>query len=106
MCIRDRDVVDAKLYPPLPYPDEFVQVDVYKRQVSQYVFVLVMVFLGAYLAQLAGLEPIIGAFLSGLAMNRLIPRTSVLMNRVEFVGNAIFIPFFLIGVVDGGRRKD
>lgn len=66
--------------------------------VSQYVFVLVMVFLGAYLAQLAGLEPIIGAFLSGLAMNRLIPRTSALMNRVEFVGNAIFIPFFLIGV--------
>ncbi|WP_418992083.1 cation:proton antiporter [Alistipes sp.] len=66
--------------------------------VSQYVFVLVMVFLGAYLAQLAGLEPIIGAFLAGLAMNRLIPRTSPLMNRIEFVGNAIFIPFFLIGV--------
>ena len=66
--------------------------------VSQYVFVLVMVFLGAYLAQLAGLEPIIGAFLAGLAMNRLIPGTSPLMNRIEFVGNAIFIPFFLIGV--------
>lgn len=66
--------------------------------VSQYVFVLVMVFLGAYLAQVAGLEPIIGAFLAGLAMNRLIPGTSPLMNRIEFVGNAIFIPFFLIGV--------
>ncbi|MEG1622149.1 MAG: cation:proton antiporter [Alistipes sp.] len=66
--------------------------------VSQYIFVLVMVFLGAYLAHLAGLEPIIGAFLSGLALNRLIPRTSPLMNRIEFVGNAIFIPFFLIGV--------
>lgn len=66
--------------------------------VSQYVFVLVLVFLGAYLAQLAGLEPIIGAFLCGLALNRLIPRTSALMNRIEFVGNAIFIPFFLIGV--------
>ena len=66
--------------------------------VSQYIFVLVMVFLGAYLAQMAGLEPIIGAFLSGLALNRLIPRTSPLMNRIEFVGNAIFIPFFLIGV--------
>lgn len=66
--------------------------------VSQYVFVLVMLFLGAYLAKLAGLEPIIGAFLSGLAMNPLIPRTSPLMNRIEFVGNAIFIPFFLIGV--------
>lgn len=66
--------------------------------VAQYVFVLVMVFLGAYLAHLAGLEPIIGAFLAGLALNRLIPRTSALMNRIDFVGNAIFIPFFLIGV--------
>lgn len=66
--------------------------------VSQYIFVLVMVFLGAHLAHLAGLEPIIGAFLAGLALNRLIPRTSPLMNRIEFVGNAIFIPFFLIGV--------
>ncbi|WP_158978432.1 cation:proton antiporter [Cellulophaga sp. L1A9] len=66
--------------------------------VSQYIFVLVMVFLGAGLAELAGIEPIIGAFLTGLALNRLIPHTSPLMNRVEFVGNAIFIPFFLIGV--------
>ena len=64
----------------------------------QYVFVLVMLFAGAYLTQLAGLEPIIGAFLAGLAMNRLIPGTSPLMNRITFVGNAIFIPFFLIGV--------
>lgn len=66
--------------------------------VSQYVFVLVIVFSGAFLTQMAGLEPIIGAFLAGLAMNRLIPSTSPLMNRVEFVGNAIFIPFFLLSV--------
>ncbi len=66
--------------------------------VSQYIFVLVVVFLGAFLAETAGIEPIIGAFLAGLAMNRLIPRTSPLMNRIEFVGNALFIPFFLIGV--------
>ncbi len=66
--------------------------------ISQYIFVLMLVFLGAFLAQLAGLEPIIGAFLSGLALNRLIPKTSPLMNRIEFVGHAIFIPFFLIGV--------
>lgn len=66
--------------------------------ISQYIFVLFMLFLGAALAQIAGIEPIIGAFLSGLALNRLIPPTSPLMNRVEFVGNAIFIPFFLIGV--------
>jgi Kef-type K+ transport system membrane component KefB len=66
--------------------------------ISQYIFVLVMVFLGSFLAQIAGMEAIIGAFLSGLALNRLIPQSSPLMNRVEFVGNAIFIPFFLLGV--------
>ena len=66
--------------------------------VAQYIFVLARVFLGATLAELAGIEAIIGAFLTGLALNRLIPHTSPLMNRVEFVGNAIFIPFFLIGV--------
>lgn len=66
--------------------------------ISQYIFVLVMVFLGAYLAELAGIESIIGSFLAGLALNRLIPRSSPLMHRVEFIGNSIFIPFFLIGV--------
>lgn len=66
--------------------------------ISQYIFVLVMVFLGAYLAQLAGMEAIIGSFLAGLALNRLIPHSSPLMHRVEFIGNSIFIPFFLIGV--------
>jgi len=70
----------------------------YEDSVLQYVFVLVMVFMGSVLAEIAGVEAIIGAFLSGLALNRLIPHTSALMNRVEFVGNAIFIPFFLIGV--------
>lgn len=69
-----------------------------KDNISQFVFVLVMVFLGAFLAQVAGIESIIGAFLAGMAMNRLIPSTSPLMNRIEFVGNAIFIPFFLLGV--------
>ena len=66
--------------------------------ISQYIFVLAMVLLGAFLAQAAGLEAIIGSFLAGLALNRLIPATSPLMNRIEFVGNAIFIPFFLLSV--------
>lgn len=70
----------------------------YQDKVSQYIFVLSMVFLGAFLAELAGVEAIIGAFFTGLALNKLIPSTSPLMNRIEFVGNAIFIPFFLIGV--------
>jgi Kef-type K+ transport system membrane component KefB/nucleotide-binding universal stress UspA family protein len=70
----------------------------YDDNISQYIFVLGMVFLAAFLAEAAGIEAIIGAFLAGLALNRLIPHTSPLMNRIEFVGNALFIPFFLIGV--------
>ena len=70
----------------------------FDENVTQYVFVLVMVYIGAVLAELAGIEAIIGAFLAGLSLNRLIPHTSPLMNRIEFVGNAIFIPIFLIGV--------
>lgn len=66
--------------------------------ISQYIFVLAMLFLGAFLAEAAGIEAIIGAFLVGLALNRVIPHTSPLMNRVAFIGNALFIPFFLIGV--------
>ncbi len=66
--------------------------------VSEYIFVLAMVFLAAFLAELAGVEAIIGAFMAGLALNRLIPHTSPVMNRIEFVGNALFIPFFLLGV--------
>ena len=70
----------------------------YHESVGQYIFVLGMVFLGSFLSQLAGIEPIVGAFLVGMSLNKLIPATSPLMNRIEFVGNALFIPIFLIGV--------
>ncbi len=70
----------------------------YDDSVMQYIFILALVFLSASLAKLAGLEGLLGAFLAGLVVNRLIPRTSPLMNRIEFVGNALFIPYFLIGV--------
>lgn len=65
---------------------------------SHFIFVLSMVFFSAFLSEVAGLEPIIGAFAAGIALNKFVPRTSSLMNRLEFVGNAIFIPFFLISV--------
>ncbi len=65
---------------------------------SHYIFVLSIVFFAAFLSEVAGLEPIIGAFAAGLALNRLIPHSSALMNRIEFIGNALFIPFFLISV--------
>lgn len=70
----------------------------YEDSIAQYIFVLALVFMASFLSKLAGLEDIIGAFLAGLALNRLIPNTSALMSRIEFVGNALFIPFFLIGV--------
>lgn len=65
---------------------------------SHFIFVLAMVFLAGVMAEMAGVEAIIGAFMAGLALNRLIPHGSPLMSRVEFVGNALFIPFFLISV--------
>jgi Kef-type K+ transport system membrane component KefB len=65
---------------------------------AHYIFVLAIVFFAAFLAEVAGVEPIIGAFAAGLALNPLIPHTSALMNRIEFMGNALFIPFFLISV--------
>ncbi|MES2760793.1 MAG: cation:proton antiporter [Bacteroidota bacterium] len=63
---------------------------------SQYIYVLAVVFISGFFSELAGVEPIIGAFLAGLALNRVIPHNSVLMNRVIFIGNTLFIPFFLI----------
>lgn len=70
----------------------------YEDVVMQFIFVLAMVFLGGGLMELVGMEGILGAFLAGLVLNRFVPHVSPLMNRLEFVGNALFIPYFLIGV--------
>jgi Kef-type K+ transport system membrane component KefB/nucleotide-binding universal stress UspA family protein len=66
--------------------------------VSQFVFVLAIVFGCAALAHVAGAEPLVGAFLAGLALNRLIPHHGTLMNRIRFTGEAIFVPFFLLSL--------
>ena len=70
----------------------------YSDAVMQFIFVMAIMFLSAALAEAAGLEGILGAFISGLILNRFIPALSPLMNRIEFIGNALFIPYFLIGV--------
>lgn len=70
----------------------------YSDSVMQYIFVLAVMFISAATCELIGLEGILGAFVSGLVLNRFIPNISPLMNRIEFIGNAIFIPYFLIGV--------
>ena len=70
----------------------------YSDAVMQFIFVMAMLFMSAVLSESIGLEGIFGAFLSGLILNRYIPHVSPLMNRIEFIGNALFIPYFLIGV--------
>lgn len=65
---------------------------------TQFLFSLTVVFLACSMAVIAGIEPIIGAFLAGLALNSLVPHASPLMSRIEFVGNSVFIPFFLVSV--------
>ncbi len=70
----------------------------HEDNVAQFIFMLAMTFLGAWLMELIGMEGLLGAFLTGLALNRYVPNVSPLMLHLEFVGNAIFIPYFLIGV--------
>lgn len=70
----------------------------YNDRVTQYVFVMALVCLAAWSAEMIGLEGILGAFLAGLVLNRFVPPASPLMSSIEFVGNALFIPYFLISV--------
>lgn len=70
----------------------------YSDGISQFIYVMVTVFGAAALASWIGIEGVFGAFFAGLVLNRFIPARSILMGRLEFVGNALFIPYFLIGV--------
>ena len=70
----------------------------FTEPILQFTFTLAIVFLAAATAEMCGVEGILGAFLSGLILNRFVPKSSPLMNRLEFVGNALFVPYFLIGV--------
>lgn len=70
----------------------------YSDAVMQFIFVMSMLFMSAAASEAVGLEGIIGAFVAGIILNRYIPHVSPLMNRIEFIGNALFIPYFLIGV--------
>ncbi|MBR5899152.1 MAG: cation:proton antiporter [Muribaculaceae bacterium] len=70
----------------------------FSDKVTQFVYIMALVFLASWFAQAIGLEAVLGAFFAGLVLNRFIPNASPLMSRIEFVGNAIFIPYFLIGV--------
>ena len=65
---------------------------------AEFTFVVATLFVVSYAAELIEIEPIIGAFLAGIAITQLIPQLSPLMNRIQFIGNTLFIPFFLISV--------
>ena len=70
----------------------------YSDSVLQFIFIMVLMLLAATISLIIGIEPVLGAFFAGIVLNRYIPSASTLMNRIEFVGNALFIPYFLIGV--------
>jgi len=63
-----------------------------------YVYVIGMMLMCSWLAEVIGIEAIVGAFLAGLALNPLLSNKGPLKNRVEFFGDAFFIPLFLIFV--------
>ncbi len=65
---------------------------------AEFTFVVATLFVVSYFARLIEIEPIIGAFLAGIAITQLIPQLSPLMNRIQFIGNTLFVPFFLISV--------
>lgn len=65
---------------------------------AEFTFVVATLFVVSYLARVIEIEPIIGAFLAGIAITQLIPQLSPLMNRIQFIGNTLFVPFFLISV--------
>ena len=64
----------------------------------EFLFVALLVVSAAWMANEAGLQAILGAFVAGIALNRRIPNLSPLMNRISFIGNTLFIPIFLLGV--------
>ena len=70
----------------------------YREPISEFAVVMLMLVSSAWLADLAGLEGILGAFLCGVSLNRLLPNRSPLMGRINFVGTSIFVPLFLISV--------
>ncbi len=82
----------------LPWLARWFFGNVPEKGAAQFLFVMAVLCASAYISCYARMEPIIGAFLAGAALNRLIPEQSALMNRLEFTGNALFIPFFLISV--------
>ncbi len=69
-----------------------------RGRILRFMLILVGLTSSAVVAEIVGIEPLLGAFLAGLGLNRLVPNESALMERVDFFGNALFIPAFLVSV--------
>ena len=65
---------------------------------SGYLVVMTMMVMAAWMADFVGLEGILGAFICGVSLNRLVPNLGPVMQRINLVGNSLFVPLFLIGV--------
>ena len=63
-----------------------------------FLIVMTMMVMAAWLADWAELEGILGAFLCGVSLNKLVPNLGPVMQRINFVGNNLFVPLFLLGV--------
>lgn len=82
----------------LPKLAEWFFVSVGRSRMQRFTFALAGMAAGATVALLGGIEGLIGAFLAGLGMNRLVPSQGALMERLDFVGSAIFVPAFIVSI--------
>ena len=82
----------------LPKITDWFFVEIGRTRMQRFVFALAGMAAGAVVALLGGIEGLIGAFLAGLGMNKMIPIRGSLMDRLDFVGSAIFVPAFLVSI--------
>ena len=62
----------------------------------EFQFVIVALFVAAFVAEVIGVHEVVGAFLAGLAVNSMLPRHSPVAGHVLFIGESFFIPVFLL----------
>ena len=62
----------------------------------EFQFVIVTLFVAAFVAEVIGVHEVVGAFLAGLAVNSMLPRHSPVAGHVLFIGESFFIPVFLL----------
>lgn len=66
-------------------------------EAAQFAFVMLAVIIAAIGAELIDLEDIVGAFLCGVAVNQVLAHGRA-RDRIEFLGNALFVPIFFVMV--------